>query len=86
MKHMKLLIAALILLPTFIAVLLFIVAGFSWNNPTMLAASTNPTIAVLCVIAGVVATLPLIAAVVVGVIYLLNMKKNKKSEGESSIK
>ena len=83
---MKLLIAALILLPTFIAVLLFIVAGFAWNNPTMLAASTNPTIAVLCVIAGVIATLPLIAAMTVGVIYLFAMKKNKKSEGESSIK
>ena len=74
---MKILIAALIALPTFIAVLLFTVAGLALNNPTMLAASTNPTIAVLCVIAGIIAMLPLIIVMVIGVVNLLTMKKKK---------
>lgn len=74
---MKLLIVALIVLPTFIAVLLFTVAGLAWNNPTMLAASTNPTISFLCVIAGIIAILPLIIVMIIGVVNLLTMKKKK---------
>lgn len=37
---MKILIALLIEIPTLIATLLFLVAGFAYNNPAMLAADS----------------------------------------------
>lgn len=63
---MKILIALLIAITTLIAILLFTIAAFAYNSPAMLAAATNPVIAILCIIAGVVTAIPLIVAVIVG--------------------
>ena len=77
---MKFLIASLITIPTLIAALLFTVAGFAYNNPAMLAASTNPTIAVFCIIAGIIAAIPFIVAVIIGFSNLFSSNKNKDKE------
>ena len=79
---MKFLIALLLLLPTLISILLFTVAGFAYNNPAMLAASTNPIIAILCIVAGVIAVLPLIVVIGIGIINLLTADKKKKEKDE----
>ena len=63
---MKFLIALIIIIPTLIAVLLFTVVTLAYNNPAMLAAATNPTIAILCIISGVIAALPLLVAIIIG--------------------
>ena len=77
---MKFLIALLIIIPTLIAILLFTVAGFAYNNPAMLAAATNPTIAILCIVAGLIAVLPLLVAII-GITNLITSTKNKKGKG-----
>ncbi len=77
---MKFLIALLIIIPTLIAVLLFTVAAFAYNNPTMLAAVTNPTVAILCIISGVIATLPLLVAIIIGLTNLITSTKKKKEQ------
>ena len=74
---MKFLIALLITIPTLIAILLFTIAGLAYNNPAMLAAGANPVIAILCIIAGVVAAIPLIVAVIVGLSSLTGSGKKK---------
>ena len=74
---MKFLIALLITIPTLIAILLFTIAGFAYNNPAMLAVGANPVIAILCIIAGVVAAIPLIVAVIVGLGSLAGSGKKK---------
>ncbi|MBR2915925.1 MAG: hypothetical protein IKC06_09035 [Clostridia bacterium] len=78
---MKFLIALLIIIPTLIAILLFTVAGFAYNNPAMLAAATNPTIAILCIVAGLIAVLPLLVAIIIGITNLITSTKNKKGKG-----
>ena len=83
---MKFLIALLIAIPTLIAILLFTVAGFAYNNPAMLATKTNPVIAILCIIAGVIAALPLVVAVIIGLGSLFGKakkKENKNTEKEN---
>ena len=83
---MKFLIALLIAIPTLIAILLFTIAGFSYNNPTMLAAASNPAIAMLCIISGVIAALPLVVAVIIGLGSLFGKakkKENKNTEKEN---
>ena len=77
---MKFLIALLIIIPTLIAILLFTVAGFAYNNPAMLAAATNPTIAILCIVAGLIAVLPLLVAIIIGITNLITSTKNKKGK------
>ena len=77
---MKLLIALLIAIPTLIAILLFTIAGFAYNNPAMLAAATNPTIATLCIVAGAIAALPLLAAIIIRITNLITSTKNKKGK------
>lgn len=79
---MKFLIALLIAIPTLIAVLLFTVAGFSYNNPIMLAATSNPAIATLSIIAGIIMTIPLIVAIVIGLSSLFGRSKQKNKEKE----
>lgn len=71
---MKVLIALLIIIPTLIAALLFTVAGFSYANPEILAAASNPVIAICCIIAGVILLLPLF----VGIVLLITSWKKKK--------
>ena len=78
---MKFLIALLIIIPTLIAILLFTVAGFAYNNPAMLAAATDPTIAILCIVAGLIAVLPLLVAIIIGITNLITSTKNKKGKG-----
>ena len=78
---MKFLIALLIIIPTLIAILLFTVAGFAYNNPAMLAAATKPTIAILCIVAGLIAALPLLVAIIIGITNLITSTKNKKGKG-----
>jgi len=78
---MKFPIALLIIIPTFIAILLFTVAGFAYNNPAMLAAATDPTIAILCIVAGLIAVLPLLVAIIIGITNLITSTKNKKGKG-----
>ena len=83
---MKFLIALLIAIPTLIAILLFTITGFAYNNPAMLAAATNPTIAILCIISGVIAALPLVLAVIIGLGSLFGSgkkKENKNTEKEN---
>lgn len=75
---MKYILALLIIVPTLIAILLFTVAGFAYHNPAMLSAESNPTIAVICVIAGVFASLPLIVAIAIGVSNILKIRKKTK--------
>ena len=77
---MKFLIALLIIIPTLIAILLFTVAGFAYNNPAMLAAATNPAIATLCIVAGVIAALPLLVAIIIGIANLITSTKSKKGK------
>ena len=77
---MKFLIALLIIIPTLIAILLFTVAGFAYNNPAMLAAATNPTIAILCIVAGLIAVLPLLVAIIIGITNLITSTKSKKGK------
>ena len=78
---MKFLIALLIIIPTLIAILLFTVAALAYNNPAMLAAATNPTIAKLCIVAGFIAALPLLVAIIIGITNLITSTKNKKGKG-----
>ncbi len=78
---MKFLIALLIIIPTLIAVLLFTVAALAYSNPAMLAAATNPTIAILCIIAGVIASLPLLVAIIIGLTNLITSTK-KEQDGK----
>lgn len=73
---MKFLIALLIAVPTLIAVLLFTVAACSYINPSILSATTNPAIALLCLIGGIVALLPLVLAIVIKIIGLAGSKKD----------
>ena len=75
---MKFLIALIIIIPTLIAVLLFTVVTLAYNNPAMLAAATNPTIAILCIISGVIAALPLLVAIIFGLTNLITSTKKKK--------
>ena len=77
---MKFLLALIVVIPTLIAVLLFAVAGLSFNAPEMLAAAANPAIAICCIIAGVVALVPLIAASAILIVNLISVSKKKKSE------
>ena len=77
---MKFLIALLIIIPTFIAILLFTVAGYAYNNPAMLTAANNPTIAILCIVAGLIAALPLLVAIIIGITNLITSTKNKKGK------
>ena len=74
---MKFLIALLVAIPTLIAILLFTIAGFAYNNPAMLAATSNPAIAILCIISGLIAALPLVVAVIIGLGRLFGFGKNK---------
>ena len=83
---MKFLIALLVAIPTLIAILLFTIAGFAYNNPAMLAAASNPAIAILCIISGVIAELPLVVAVIIGLGSLFGKakkKENKNTEKEN---
>ena len=79
---MKFLIALIIIIPTLIAVLLFTVAALAYNNPAMLAAATNPTIAILCIISGVIAPLPLLVAIIIGLANLITSTKKKKEQDD----
>ena len=83
---MRFLIALLVTIPTLISILLFTVAGFAYNNPAMLAAASNPAIAILCIISGVTAALPLVVAVIIGLGSLFGSgkkKENKNTEKEN---
>lgn len=77
---MKFLIALLIVIPTLIAILLFTMAGFAYNDPAMLAAETNPIIAMLCIVAGVIAAIPLIVAIFIGIGSLKSSGKTKNKD------
>ena len=79
---MKFLIALIIIIPTLIAVLLFTVVTLAYNNPAMLAAATNPTIAILCIISGVIAALPLLVAIIFGLANLITSTKKKKEQDD----
>ena len=81
---MKFILALLIIVPTLIAILLFSVAGFAYASPAMLDAATNPMIAVLCIIAGVIALLPLIIVIAIGLSNMLKIGKNKEDKGEKT--
>ena len=79
---MKFLIALIIIIPTLIAVLLFTVVTLAYNNPAMLAAATNPSIAILCIISGVIAALPLLVAIIIGLANLITSTKKKKEQDD----
>ena len=77
---MKFLIALLIIIPTLIAILLFTVAALAYNNPAMLAAASNPAISTLCIVAGVIAALPLLVAIIIRNANLITSTKSKKGK------
>ena len=79
-EKMKFVLALLIIVPMLIAILLFSVAGFAYASPAMLDAATNPMIAVLCIIAGVIALLPLIIVIAIGLSNMLKIGKNKEDK------
>ena len=79
---MKFLVALLIAIPTLIAVLLFAIARVAYSNPAMLAASTNPVIAMLCIIAGIISAIPLFVAVVIGLGSLFGTNKEKEKKNK----
>lgn len=79
---MTFLIALVIIIPTLIAVLLFSVAGFAFYHPELLAASTNPTVAILCIIGGIIAAIPLLVALAIALSNVLNIGKKKNIKGE----
>ena len=81
---MKFVLALLIIVPTLIAILLFSVASFAYASPAMLDAAINPTVAVLCIIAGIIALLPLIAVMAIGLSNILKIGKNKEDKGEKT--
>ena len=81
---MKFALALLIIVPMLIAILLFSVTGFAYASPAMLDAATNPTVAVLCIIAGVIASLPLIVIIAIGLSNILKIGKNKEDKGEKT--
>ena len=81
---MKFLITLIVIVPTLIAILLFSVAGFAYASPAMLDAATNPTVAVLCIIAGIIALLPLIIVIAIGLSNILKIGKNKEDKGEKT--
>lgn len=60
---MSFLIIPAVILPTLMAVLMFAVAYLSFNAPQLLAASTNPVIAVCCIAAGVISMIPLFVVI-----------------------
>lgn len=74
---MKLLCAAIVLIPTLIAVLLFYLAHALFAVPGVLLGAVQPTIAMLCIVAGILLLLP---AVIVLVITLLNLVSRKKAK------
>ena len=74
---MTFLIALVIIIPTLIAVLLFSIAGLSFYHPELLAASTNPTVAILCIIGGIVAAIPLLVALAIGLSNVLILVRRK---------
>ena len=78
---MKFLIALLIIMSTLIAVLLFTVAMLACSCPTMLAAASNPTIDILCTVAGIIVMLPLLAVIVIVIVRsITSAKKNKEQD------
>lgn len=79
---MKILISLIVILPTLIAVLLFTVAGLSFNAPELLAAATNPAITTCCIVAGVIALIPLLIAAVVLIMNLISNSKSKNKKPE----
>ena len=81
---MKFVLALLTIVPTLIAILLFSVASFAYASPAMLDAATSPTVAVLCIIAGVIALLPLIVIIAIGLSNILKIGKNKEDKGEKT--
>lgn len=81
---MKFLISLIVIIPTLIAVLLFTVAGLSFNSPEMLVAANNPTIATCCIIAGVIAMIPLIVAVVILIVNFISESNKKKSDAKNN--
>lgn len=81
---MKFLITLLVIVPTLIAILLFSVVGFAYASPAMPDAAINPTVAVLCIIAGVIALLPLIVIIAIGLSNILKIGKKKEDKGEKT--
>lgn len=77
---MKFLISLIVIIPTLISALLFTVAGLSYNAPELLAAGTNPTIAICCIVAGVIALVPLIVAAVILSVNLISSNKKKSPQ------
>lgn len=58
------------------------VAGFAFYHPELLAASTNPTVAILCIIGGIITAIPLLVALAIGLSNVLNIGKKKNIKGE----
>lgn len=79
---MKFLISLIAILPTLIAVLLFMVAGLSYTRPELLVAASNPAIAICCIVAGVIAMIPLFVAVVILIVNLISNSKSKNKASE----
>ena len=68
---MKFLIVLLIALPTLLAILLFTVADFAYNNPV---------IAILCIVLGVIAVIPFLAEIIIGLTNLITSTEKKKEQ------
>lgn len=64
--------------------LLFAVAGLAFDRPELLAAADNPAIAICCIVAGVIAMIPLLVAVVILIVNLISNTKSKNKVSGSN--
>ena len=79
---MNFLIILAVILPTLMAAFMFAVAYLSFNAPQLLAASTNPVIAVCCIVTGVISMIPLFVVIFIK-IYGIKSKKSKSEDKNS---
>lgn len=61
-----------------IAALLFCIANTLFKTPTVLFGTAQPTIALLCIIAGIVLLIPAFAAIVIALVNGIGNRKSKK--------
>lgn len=73
---MKILIFLVVLIPSLIAVFLFVNAALWFGAPQLLTGDINSVIAVCSVVFGIILLIPLLLAAVYGIINLISKVKN----------
>ena len=73
---MKILIFLIVLIPSLIAVFLFVNAALWFGAPQLLMGDINSVIAVCSIVFGIILLIPLLLALVYGIINLVSKVKN----------